>query len=153
MKRILIVEVNWLGDVLLSTPFIKAVKRHYKDSYLACLVVPRCTEVLTLNPYVDEIIPFDEEGPHGGVLGKLRLVRELRKGNFDTVFLLHRSFTRALIVALAGINSRIGYATKNRWVLLTKPIKLPLSPLHKVGRDRRVERMGDRGESRRKLEA
>jgi len=132
MKRILIIEVNWLGDVLFSTPFIKAVKGHYKDSYLAVLVVPGCVEVLTLNPHVDKVIAFDEDGAHKGIIGKIRLIAELRKERFDIAFILHRSFTRALIALLSGIGSRVGYFTRKRALILSKPIEVPVKEMHKV---------------------
>ncbi|MFA5144202.1 MAG: lipopolysaccharide heptosyltransferase II [Candidatus Omnitrophota bacterium] len=132
MKRILIVNVNWIGDTLFSTPFIRAVRDAYPDSYIACLLHPRCAEMLELNPRLDEIIIYDEEGAHRSLLGKLRLIIALRKKRFDTAYLLHRSFTKALITFLAGIRERIGYPTKKRAALLTKVVETPLEEEHKV---------------------
>jgi len=132
MKRILIVNVNWIGDTLFSTPFIRAVREAYPDSYIACLIHPRCKEMLEANPRLDELIVYDEEGAHKSLSGKLRLILSLRNRRFDTAFLLHRSFTKALIVFLAGIKDRIGYPTKKRGMLLTKTIDSPAEELHKV---------------------
>jgi heptosyltransferase II len=131
-KKILIVNVNWLGDVIFSTPFINAIRQAYPDSYIACLLHPRCTDILKGNPHIDEIIIYDEEGGHRGILGKLALIRRLRKIRFDSAFILHRSFTKALITALAGIKMRVGYPTKNRSILLTKSVDLPEVDVHKV---------------------
>ncbi len=132
MKRILIVNVNWIGDVLFSTPFIRAVREAYPDSYIACLVHPRCREVLELNPALDEIIIYDEEAEHRSPLGKLKLALSLKKKKFDTAFLLHRSFTKALITFFAGIKERIGYPSKNRARLLTRCVEEPPEEIHKV---------------------
>ena len=132
MKRILIVNVNWIGDTLFATPFIRAVREAYPDSHIACLIHPRCKEMLELNPRLDELIIYDEEGVHKSFLGKARLILSLRNRKFDTAFLLHRSFTKALIVFLAGIKERIGYPTKRRTILLTKVIDSPAEELHKV---------------------
>jgi lipopolysaccharide heptosyltransferase II len=131
-KRILVVNVNWVGDVIFSTPFIKAVREAYPDAYIACLIHPRCKEMLEDNPRLDELIAYDEEGEHAGLLGKARLVMELRKKRFDTAFILHRSFTKALLTRLAGIEERIGYATKNRAFVLTKAVEIPDEDIHKV---------------------
>lgn len=131
-KRILIVEVNWIGDVLFSTPFIRAVREANPDSYIACLVHPRCAEILEGNPRLDEIIAYDEEFRHRSLVGKLKLAAGLRSRRFDTAFLLHRSFTKALLVMLAGIPERIGYATKNRGRILTKPVDDLSQGVHKV---------------------
>ena len=131
-KKILIVNVNWIGDVIFSTPFIKAVRLKYPDSYIACLLHPRCVDILKDNPRVDEIIVYDEEGIHKGLIGKLKLIIFLRKKKFDIAFLLHRSFTKALITFLAKAKERIGYPTKKRGIFLTIPVEISDEEVHKV---------------------
>jgi lipopolysaccharide heptosyltransferase II len=67
------------------------------------------------------------------MLGKLNFVQFLKSRRFDTAFLLHRSFTRALICRLADIPERIGYSTKKRSFLLTKKIASPKrDALHRI---------------------
>jgi len=131
-KRILIISVNWIGDVIFTTPFIKAVRDAYPDSYIACLIHPRCREMIESNPRLNEIMIYDEEGAHRSLWGKIGLIRMLKNKNFDTVFILHRSFTRALLAYMAGIRERIGYSTKHRSLLLTKAVEEPPEALHKV---------------------
>jgi heptosyltransferase II len=131
--RILIFNVNWLGDVLFSTAVIRNVRRNFPNSYLASAIPSRCYPVLKGNPYLDEVIIFDEKDRHSGLLPHLQFVRMLKDKQFDTVFLLHRSFSRALICRLAGISQRIGYKTKKRALLLTKGIPLPKKDsLHRI---------------------
>ena len=131
-KRILIIEVNWLGDVLFSTPFIRAVREANQGGYIACLVHPRCVEILKGNSAIDEIIIYDEEGLHKGVFEKLKLILHLRHKHFDMVYILHRSFTKALIGYLTGARERIGYPTKNRERLLTKAVEELDAGAHKA---------------------
>jgi heptosyltransferase-2 len=131
-KNILIVNVNWIGDALFSTPFIRAVREAYPDSRIACLLHPRCREVLEGNARIDEIIIYDEEGRHKGLFGKLKLISGLRNRKFDTALILHRSFTKALITLLAGIKERVGYDLKHRGFLLTKAVEVPGEDIHKV---------------------
>ena len=130
--RILIVNVNWIGDCIFSTPFIKAVREAYPDSYIACLLHPRCVEILEDNPRINEIIVYDEELAHRSLLGKFKLIAYLRKKRFDTAFILHRSFTKAVIAFLSGIKKRIGYPTKHRGLFLTKQVEMPDEETHKV---------------------
>ncbi len=133
MKRILIVNVNWLGDALFSTPAIRAIKNRYPDCFLACMVVPRVKEALERNPYLDELIIFDERLVHRSFWAKVKFIFQLREKKIDTVILFHRSFTRALICHLAGIKERIGYYTKKRSWLLTKSLNCPnRDSLHRV---------------------
>jgi len=124
-KRILVVEVNWLGDVLFSTAAIRALKNKYPGSFIGVLLHSRCRDVLTDNPYINEIIVLDEKGEHHGIFGKLRLIRQLKSRQFDTAYLFHRSFTRTLICLLSGIKNRIGYYTAKRRLLLTDSVKVP----------------------------
>ncbi len=132
-KRILIFNVNWLGDVLFSTATLRNIRCNYPDSFIACVIPSRCYPILKGNPHLDEIIIFDEKERQRSTLAKLRFVQLLKSKKFDVVFLLHRSFTRALICRLAGIPERIGYYTKKRGFLLTKRIA-PLSKdaLHRI---------------------
>ncbi len=124
-KKILVFNVNWLGDVLFSTATIRNIKYNFPGSFVACVIPSRCYSVLKDNPYLDEIIIFDEKDRHRGILQKLDFVRLLKMKGFDTAFLLHRSFSRALICRLAGIPERIGHDTKKRGFLLTKKIAPP----------------------------
>ena len=71
-KRILIFNVNWLGDVLFSTATIRNIRRNFPDSFIACVIPSRCYPVLKGNPHLDEIIIFDEKDRHQGVLGQRR---------------------------------------------------------------------------------
>lgn len=132
-KRVLIFNVNWLGDVLFSTATIRNVRRNYPDSFIACVIPGRCYPILKGNPHLDEIIIFDEKEHQRGSLAKLKFVQLLKNKKFDVVFLLHRSMTRALICRLAGIRERIGYYTKKRGFLLTKRIApLGMDAMHRI---------------------
>ena len=123
MNKILVVNVNWLGDVIFSVPVFKALKAAYPQAKVSCLAVPRVGEVLQMCPFVDEVIIYDEDDKHRHFWKKLKIANLLRSKKFDAAFLLHRSLTRALIIFLAGIPKRVGYTTKTpRW-LLTHPVQ------------------------------
>lgn len=124
-RKILIFNVNWLGDVLFSTAVIRNIKYNFPDSFISCIVPPSCRQVLEGNRHLDEIIVFDEKGEHKGILAKIKFIGLLKSKGFDMVFLLHRSLSRALIARLAGIPERIGYDTKKRGFLLTRKIVPP----------------------------
>ncbi len=132
-KRILIFNVNWLGDVLFSTATIRNIRRNFPDSFIACVIPSRCYPVLKGNPNLDEIIIFDEDDRHKSIFERFNFIRSLKEKDFDLVFLLHRSFSRALICRLAGIPKRIGHYTKKRSFLLTQKIMPPpRDSLHRI---------------------
>ncbi|MDD3375400.1 MAG: glycosyltransferase family 9 protein [Candidatus Omnitrophica bacterium] len=131
MQNILVVNVNWLGDVIFSSPAFKALKEKYPESHVACLGVPRVAEVLEHIDGIDEVIVYEEKGCHASLLGKLRLINQLRKKRFDIVFLFHRSLTRALLVFMAGIPIRVGYDAKKRGMFLTHRVKPLIGVVHR----------------------
>ncbi len=129
--RILVITKNWLGDVVMETPALRAIHKHYPSSEIFCAGPPRVGEILRGLPYVSGFISFDERSdPSLGA--KWRFVRELRRLAFSRAFVFHRSWTRAFLVALAGVPSRIGYATKGRGWLLTQAPREPGGNLHHV---------------------
>jgi len=149
-KRILIFNVNWIGDVLFSTAVIRNIRRNYPDSFIACVIPGSCYPVLKGNPHLDEIVIFDEKERHQGVISKFSFAQLLKHKRFDLAILLHGSFTRALICKLADIPERIGYNTKKRGWLLTKKISLPSKDaLHRIDYYLNIiEKAGERVEDR-----
>lgn len=131
MKNILVVNVNWIGDVIFSTPVFRALKSHDPEARICCMAVPRVVPVLKCCPDVDEIIVYDEKGRHRWLWGKLKLIRQLRAAHFDIAFLLHRSWTRALLVYLGGVPKRVGYDLKDLGNLLTQKVSLPEGDIHR----------------------
>ena len=83
-QRILIFNVNWLGDVLFSSAAIRNIRRNYPDSFIACVIPSRCYPILKSNPHLDEVLIFDEQDRHRGMLEKLNFVSLLKKKKFDT---------------------------------------------------------------------
>jgi lipopolysaccharide heptosyltransferase II len=124
VNNILVVNVNWLGDVIFSTPIFKALKEAYPQARVSCLAVPRVKEVLEHCPFIDEVIVYDEKGRHWYPWEKLRLIGSLRQKKFDAAFLLHRSLTRALLTFLVGIPVRVGYRSAKPSVFLTRQISV-----------------------------
>jgi heptosyltransferase II len=132
-KRIVVFNVNWIGDAVFSTAVIRNLRYNFPASHIACIIPPRCLPVLEGNPYLNEIIIFDEKGRHRGVFGMIAFCLKLRRKRFDVAYLLHRSMSRALIVFAAGIRGRIGYYTRKRGFLLTKkPFPPDLLHVHRA---------------------
>jgi len=132
MKRILIVNVNWLGDTLFATPFIRAVRGKYPKAHIAILTHPRCYKMLEGNPHVNEIIIYDEKKQHRSLLSKFSIIAHLRSRKFDAAFILKKSLSRTLLLLFSKIPRRIGYGSKRAGFLLTQKAKAPHKRLHKV---------------------
>lgn len=123
MKRILITRTDRIGDVVLSLPAIKAVRKAFPDAYIAVVVRPRADDILKGNPYVDEVIVYDKNKTHKGILKNLGFIKRLRGRKFDMVLILHSTKRINLLCFLAGIPRRIGYARGKADFLLTDRIE------------------------------
>ena len=112
--KILVVNVNWLGDVLFSTPALRALRKQHPKDTIACLVPSRCVDVLRNNPYLDEVIVADDRDTLLSFFASLKTILLLRRKRFDAVFFLHRSISKRLLTFLAGIPVRKGFETRGR---------------------------------------
>ena len=122
LKRILIVRTDRIGDVLLSTPVIKALREVYPESRIAFMLRPYAREIAEGNPYLDEVIVYDKYGKDRGIYAGLRFAHFLKKKRFDAAFILHPTNRVHLITFLARIPIRVGYDKKMSF-LLTDRIK------------------------------
>lgn len=130
--NILVRGVNRIGDTIFSLPSIKALKQGFPGSRITILTKPAPAGLFENNPSIDDVLLFDSMGRHKGVLGRIRLIRELRKRSFDLAVLFHNCFDAALIPFLAGISERIGYIREARGLLLTKKLPFPKTPIHQI---------------------
>jgi len=121
-KRILITRTDRIGDVMLSTPVIKALRENYPNAYIAMMVSPYAKDVVEGNPYLDEVITYDKDGKHKSWGRSIKLGRNLKKKKFDLALILHPSNRAHLLTFLAGIPKRVGYDIK-LGSLLTDRIK------------------------------
>ncbi len=117
-ENILVRGVNWIGDAVMTLPALRALKKAYPDSHLSLLVRPSVAAIFDKNPFVDEVILYEEKG----ITGKLKLAGRLRKAGFSTAFLFQNAFDAALISYLSGIPERVGYDRDGRGRFLTKRI-------------------------------
>lgn len=132
-KRILIVAVNWLGDLIFMTPAIRAIRKNFPNAIISCLVPPRGLDLLSSNPHLNNVIPLEENRGLWGILRWPSLIRFLKAQRFDTVFLFHRSFSRTFLAWAAGIPCRVGFWTwKRGWLLTQKINPPPKDSLHKA---------------------
>jgi heptosyltransferase-2 len=121
-RRILIVRTDRIGDVVLSTPVIKALREAYPTAFMSMMVSPLTKDIVEGNPYLDKVIIYDKEGRHKSWWGSMQFAYELRKKRFDLALVLHPTNRVHLVTFFAGIPRRVGYNRK-LGVLLTDRIR------------------------------
>ncbi len=119
--RILLTRTDRIGDVVLSTPAIKAVRDKYPDAYIVFMVRPYAKDIVEGNPYLDEAIVYDKYGKDRSIFSTVRFALGLRKKKFDLAVMLHPTSRVHLIAYLAGIPERVGFDRKSA-IFLTKKL-------------------------------
>ncbi len=121
--KILIIRTDRIGDVVLTTPAIKALRHAYPVARISILVAPATKDLVQGNPYLNEVLVDERNGRHQGFMGFLRLVCDIRRRKFNAVFIFHTKRRYNLVCFLAGIPVRIGYKNEKYGFLLTHPVK------------------------------
>ena len=109
-RRILIVRTDRIGDVILTLPMARVLKKNSPSVRIAFLIQRYTSEIVESDPGVDQVMYYDD-GRHS--LPFFRLVAAIRREEFDVVFHTHPMFRLALITRLARIPVRVG--TGYRW--------------------------------------
>lgn len=107
-QKILLIRLSSLGDIVLTTPAIRAVRSHFPDAYVAMLVGKQSADVLRENPYLDEIITFDRFAKDKDTGEMLRTIRVLRERKFSLAIDLQRKIRTALLMYSSGAAERVG---------------------------------------------
>src|SRR3989338_1954989 len=105
--RVLVVRLRSLGDALLLTPALRALKAWRPDLCLSALLYSRFAPILAGNPDLEEIIELGPDGP-GGPLRVVQAAAALRRRRFAACFNLHGGTLSALPAGVSGAPHRVG---------------------------------------------
>ena len=133
-ERLLLRAVNWLGDAVMTTPAMGAIRSAFPGTKIVAAARPTVAELFRNHPFVDEVVVYDRGGIHSGIAGTLRMAKDLRRGRYGAAILLQNAFDAALLTFLSGIPDRAGYATDGRRLLLSRavPVREEVLSLHHV---------------------
>ncbi|OWK43100.1 lipopolysaccharide heptosyltransferase II [Fimbriiglobus ruber] len=118
MRSIALFLPNWIGDVVMATPAIRAVRAHFRDARLLAVCKPYVADTLAGAPWFDETILFEKKGPpaqrFAAVAGRLR------DAGADAAVLFPNSFRAALLARVGGCDTVVGFARYFRDTLLSR---------------------------------
>jgi len=136
-KKILVFKISSLGDIILSVPSLRALKKRFPSASIKVLVDVRFRKVLDRCPYVDEVIVCDFNGRDRSG-GFFRLASRLRSEDFDISIDLQNSRKSHLLAILSMIPERYGYDNKKLSFFINRKAALPRAPLCPVDHQARV---------------
>lgn len=119
VRKILVLRLRYIGDVILTGPFLAALAEVFPNASVTFMTDRICSALLAECPFIDGIIEYDRRGKHKSLYARISLARQLRSAGFDTVFVLQRSLSSALFAFATGALIRVGFDTDARGILLT----------------------------------
>lgn len=122
-RRVLVVIPNWVGDVVLATPVLAALRAHFAGARITYLLRKYVGEIVDGGGWHDEVVHWPAGGGLTREVRTLRLARRLREQRFDLALLFTNSFRSALVVWQARVARRVGYAREGRGWLLTDRLR------------------------------
>jgi lipopolysaccharide heptosyltransferase III len=107
VRKVLLVRLRSIGDTVLATPSLFALKRFLPNVTVDILVEDWVAPLLDSHPYVDNVVVLER----GGFMTRARVARELRAANYDVVYNLHGGTTATFLTRATGARHRVGFET------------------------------------------
>jgi len=111
MKRLLLIKLRYIGDVILSMPLLAPLKQHFPGVTITFVVNAGTEAVLRNNPFVDDVLIL----PRMGLAHSLKFWRAIRQAQFETVVDLTDGDRSAFLSYWTGAERRLGFNRDNRW--------------------------------------
>jgi ADP-heptose:LPS heptosyltransferase len=119
--KILLIRLRLIGDVVLTTPAVQAVRRAWPDARISYLVEPLAAPVVLSNPHLDEVIVAPLTRGVRRWRDDLALAARLRRAHFDIVVDFHGGPRSSWLTWASGARRRVGYTVTGRsWMYTTR---------------------------------
>ena len=137
-RTILVILPSWVGDFVMATPALRAIRERFADARITFLMNPNLQDLVAGGDWMDECIEWKNvETPKSQNIkiverpvSWLELRRALQAHRFDLAIVLPNSFRSACIAWLSGAKRRMGYARDGRSFLLTD--RIPVRNLRRL---------------------
>src|SRR5262245_11616682 len=119
--KILLIRPRMIGDVVFTTPAIRAIRRRFPEAWITYLVEPEAAPVVRTNPHINEVIVAQRRRGWRRLRDDVALARRLRACRFDLVVDLHGGPRSSWFAWTTGAPQRIGYNVAGRgWMYTTR---------------------------------
>ena len=128
---VLVIQTAFLGDVILTTPLLSRLAERHGP--VDVVTTPAAAPLLDNHPAVGSVLRYDKRGAARGWRGLRKIGAELRKGQYQRVYLPHRSLRSAVLGLWSGASERIGFEDSPGAITYTTRVPRPRSG-HEVER-------------------
>jgi lipopolysaccharide heptosyltransferase II len=120
--KILIIRLSSIGDIILITPVLEAIKDRYPEATLDFLVMDKFMDAISGNEHIDNLILFEKE-KYKGLWGIINFSKKLKKNGYDIIIDLHSKVRSILISRIIG-KKILRYKKRSWWKTLFVHLKL-----------------------------
>jgi heptosyltransferase-2 len=131
-ERIVVRVPNWVGDVVMATPALRAIRDKWPNSEITAFCLPTGEKILRGSPRIDRFDVYHRNGKDGGLFGRGRAIRRLKKHGYDLGILMPNSFSSGWLFWRAGIKKRVGTVYGGRKFMITDPFFPEMDGPHRV---------------------
>ncbi|MEP7164629.1 MAG: glycosyltransferase family 9 protein [Ferruginibacter sp.] len=121
MKKILIIQSAFIGDVVLATALIEKLQQYYPAASIDFLVRKGNESLLNNNPYLSEVLVWNKKEHKTRNL--FAILKKIRGKKYDLVINVQRFFSTGLLTAFSGAKQTIGFDKNPLSFLFSKKIK------------------------------
>ena len=132
--KILLIRLRLVGDVVFTTPAVRAVRRRFPDAHISYLVEPGAAPIVRQSPHLDDVIEAPRRRGWRRLADDASLAWRLRRARYDLVIDFHGGPRSAWLARATGARRRIGYEIRGRTWMYTDAVARPreLRPRHSV---------------------
>ena len=123
--KILLVRLREIGDVVFTTPALRALREHYPTAHITYIVEPHAAPVVRGNRNIDDVVVAPRGRGAAGLAADIRLGASLRKRGFDLAIDFHGGPRAGLLTWLSGAHQRVGYEVVGRSWIYTQRVARP----------------------------
>ncbi|MBX2976932.1 MAG: lipopolysaccharide heptosyltransferase II [Ignavibacteriaceae bacterium] len=110
-KRILVIQTAFIGDSVLTLPFLQRLKEENSTSQIDIITSPKTEEIFRHSPVVNQVYVFDKQKSHRSIYKSYSFAKQLRKNNYNKVYTLHRSLRSAILTLFLKVKESYGFDT------------------------------------------
>jgi lipopolysaccharide heptosyltransferase II len=122
IKRILVIRLSSIGDVILTTPVLHAIKKQYPDAIIHFLVMDRYKDAISGNADIDRLILFPRE-KYRGLAGLIRFSRTFKDNQYDLIIDLHAKI-RSMVISTLLKGKVFRCKKRSLWKSILVPLRL-----------------------------
>ena len=131
IHKILLIKMERIGDLVLSTPAIRAIREKFPNGHISIIVNSYTKAIIKNDPHLDEVLVYDFKKSHKDLIQKIRFVKNLRIRKFDLAIDLSTRdflFTPVWLSYLSGAKSTLGLDNFGRGFLFNIKLKPEQKP-------------------------